>query len=507
VRQTVVLIRPPAGAAAWHGELTQAGFEVVELDAPVHPAQMPRAIRDAVRLRLRRRIDCVVTVSPRTAALTTGHLLRALGVPWIAQLDSTPPWRAGGRWWRAFHPRARTLQRASLVITRDARDAERLHREIGASVATIAPGGARLADHVRALVRGPADGGLRILMLGTLNTPHVEHLALAMRDRGHDVRVAGDVTPAYPPSKLPDAGVPASVIAVPAILTLRRLLRELRPDVVHAHWLYGFAFLAALARARPLVAMAWGSDVLAASPRQLRNCRYALRHSDLAMTDSAALVGRLVELGADPSRTELVNWGVDLKRFTPAEDRAAIRSRLGLGSGPVVLSPRALTPVYNPATVLDAFERASSRVPGLQLVLKHIGAEPQGLDRPLPEGARVVGHVPYEQMPDWYRAADIVVSIPSSDSSPRTVWEAMACGAPCVLSDLPWVRELIKPGRHALVVPVDAAAVADAIVAGVSEPERAESLAREGRALVERTRDSRHEMDRLSDIYRRLAER
>jgi L-malate glycosyltransferase len=510
VRHTVALIRPNRGSVAppiqQAAELADGGFEVVELDAPGRRAELPRAIGAVLTQRLRRRIDCVVTLSPGTGPLVLGYLLRTLGVPWIAQLEAAPAWHVGGRWWRAFHPHARALQRASLVTTRDGRDAERVHREIGASVAMLGPAGGQLAAHVLALLRGPAAGGLRILMLGTLNTPHVEHLALAMRERGHDVRVAGDVTPAYPPSRLPDAGVPASVIAVPAILTVRGLLREFRPDVVHAHWLYGFAFLAALARARPLVAMAWGSDVLTASPRQLRICRYALRHSDIAMTDSAALVDRLVELGADPQRTELVNWGVDLDRFTPAEDAAAVRSRLELGSGPVVLSPRALTPVYNPTTVLEAFERASSRVPGLQLVLKHIGAGRPELDRPLPDGVRVVGHVPYEQMPDWYRAADVVVSIPSSDSSPRSVWEAMACGAPCVLSDLPWVRELIEPGRHALVVPVDAAALADAIVETVRGKERAESRAREARRLVERTRDSRREMDRLSDTYRRLAE-
>ena len=39
----------------------------------------------------------------------------------------------------------------------------------------------------------------------------------------------------------------------------------------------------------------------------------------------------------------------------------------------------------------------------------------------------------------------------------------MACGSPTVVSDLPWVSELIEDGRHALVVPIDATAVASAI--------------------------------------------
>ena len=66
-------------------------------------------------------------------------------------------------------------------------------------------------------------------------------------------------------------------------------------------------------------------------------------------------------------------------------------------------------------------------------------------------------------MASYYQAADVCVSIPSSDSSPRSVWEAMACGCPVVVSDLPWVHELIEPERDALVVPIEAAALAGAI--------------------------------------------
>ena len=59
----------------------------------------------------------------------------------------------------------------------------------------------------------------------------------------------------------------------------------------------------------------------------------------------------------------------------------------------------------------------------------------------------MLGNVPVERMPDVYRAADVVVSIPSSDSSPRSVWEALACGRPVVVSDLPWAREELAHGR------------------------------------------------------------
>jgi glycosyltransferase involved in cell wall biosynthesis len=358
---------------------------------------------------------------------------------------------------------------------------------------------------------------LRLLMLGTVNSPHVESLATAMGERGFDVVVGGDEPPELSRSALAEHGIPVrpapphprrSLRGVQAhVRWVRRLIREFEPDVVHANWLPGFAFAAALAGASPLVAMAWGSDVYRAGPLQTLANRVSVRRADLVMADSQDLLDRLVDLGLRREYAVLVNWGVDLRTFTPASDRAALKGALGLGPGPVVLSPRSLMPVYNIGVIVKAFERVRRTEPEAQLVLKHMGATDAGLAElgQLGDAVTVIGAVPYDRMADYYRAADVCVSIASSDSSPRSVWEAMACGAPCVISDLPWARELIKPGEDALIVPIDAAAVADATLRVLDDPALAASLRERGRGLVERERDSAVEMDRLAAKYRDLA--
>lgn len=358
---------------------------------------------------------------------------------------------------------------------------------------------------------------LTLLMLGTANHPHVEHLALAMQELGHRVVVGGDIEPSLPPSVLPREGLEVRIAPRAARRTvtglashvrwIRRLLREVRPDVVHAHWIPGFAFFATVAGAKPLVTMAWGSDVLRADRRRLAAGRYTVRRADLVMTDSDSLLARLRELGAPPERTLLINWGVQLDVFSPpTSSRTAVRTRLGLDEGPTVLSPRSLSEVYNVPTIVAAFERLGRDREELRLVIKHMGVGERELGALAhPERVRLVGHVPYERMADYYRAADVCVSIASSDSSPRSVWEAMACGTPLVVSDLPWVHELIEHGRHALVVPIDAEAVAGAVERILTEPDLAAALAANGRELVERHRDRATEMARLSDAYVALA--
>lgn len=360
---------------------------------------------------------------------------------------------------------------------------------------------------------------LKVLMLGPLGPPHVENQALAVRERGFDVVVGGNAPPDLDDSAIEDAGIPVNVSPdvsrssptgmITTVRWTRSLIRAVAPDVVHAHWLPGFGFAAAAAAASPMAVTAWGSDVYRASGKMRLADRFTLRRADSVMADSQDLLDRCAELGAAPCRSELIQWGVDLQTFTPlpAEQKAAVKRELGIGPGPVILSPRSLAPVYNIPTILKAFDRVGCERPDAQLVLKHMGAVRIDLPPfPHPDRVTVVGRVSYEEMVRYYQVADLCISLTSSDSSPRSIWEAMACGCPCLLSDLPWVREFIEPERDALVVPVDATAAATAVARILDSPELATRLARNGRELVERNLDREREMDRLVEIYERLAD-
>ena len=59
-----------------------------------------------------------------------------------------------------------------------------------------------------------------------------------------------------------------------------------------------------------------------------------------------------------------------------------------------------------------------------------------------------------ETMPYFCKDADVVVSVPSSDSSPASVHEAMACKTPVILSDLPWYQGKFEKDQDVVVVPV-----------------------------------------------------
>src|SRR5262249_6431163 len=297
----------------------------------------------------------------------------------------------------------------------------------------------------------------------------------AVAAAGHDVHLVGRVVPNWPeleltvPSHRLATRWPPPVQGLRMSAGLRRVAAALEPDIVHAHYLPEYGGVAARAGLRPLVCSAWGSDVLLGGWLARWRSRSALNAATLVLADSAHLAREASALAARDVQVDVVRWGLDLERFSPGSAVEA-REALGLPSnGPLVAGVRGLRPLYNPELQLEAFARIRATRPEARFLLKHpltstppsIGAAIERLG--LEDAVTVLGNAPHGELPAVYRAADVVVSIPSSDSSPRSVWEALACGRPVVVSDLPWARDELVDGDQALLVPLDATAVAETI--------------------------------------------
>ncbi len=354
-------------------------------------------------------------------------------------------------------------------------------------------------------------------MVGWINSPLVTEWAQEFQARGYEVHLAGEADPSLPPAELPGlAGVHAMEALGPPGTRGRRMSAELgelaeaiAPDLIHAHSL-AFGWMAAKAGIRPLVVSAWGSDVFRVRATAKRRGRIALEGADVVLADSEALAQAAAMLAPDAPTARIVNWGVDEERFAPG-DRAASRALVGLPPAcPVVMGVRGLDSHFNPAALLRGFALLRDEVPDARLVLKHphdevppeIGAAIEKLA--IEDSVTVAGRVPPAELPDWYRAADVCVSIPSTDSSPRSVWEALATETPVVASDLPWAREWLTDGRDALLVPARPEPVADALASILGQPELAARLGSCGRALVTERATHAAEMAKVSEIYETL---
>lgn len=305
---------------------------------------------------------------------------------------------------------------------------------------------------------------------------------------------------------------------------MRRALQGLRPDVVHAHYLARFGWSAALAGMRPLVVTPWGSDLLQVRRRQLRTRLwngFALRRANLVTVSSEGMRRAAITAGARPDRVRLVHHGVETARFTAGPPDPALVARIAPNGGPVILSPRTIRPLYRHDVILDAVALVADRTRAVPtLVLSTLGADPTTLEAlrqraealGIGDRVRILDAVAPADLPDLYRLADVVVSVPETDSFAVTLLEAMSCERPIVAGDVPAVAPILAglhPTAGELVVPIgDAARTAAAIERALAlDPDERASMGTALRRYVVDTADYDTSMAMMERLYSDLAGR
>ena len=297
---------------------------------------------------------------------------------------------------------------------------------------------------------------------------------------------------------------------------LRRILRDLQPDVLHAHSAHRYGWQAGLSGTRPYVISVWGSDVLLNRPTWQGRfwTRYALSRADLVTAVSGYMRDAAVRRGADPRRVVEIQHGVDTRRFFPRRPPFFELRLLGLEHGGFVFSPRAIAPIYNHETIVAAF---ADLIGDHELLMTDRGADPEYLAEiqrragalGVGDRVRIIEAPPDDLMPSLYQAAGVVVSAPRSDSFPVTLHEAMACGTPIVAGDLPPIRAVLADLAPGAIVPtegVEPMAAAIRVALDLTTEERVRLGERLRRYVVE-TADYETNMLRMEDIYRDLAHR
>ena len=252
-----------------------------------------------------------------------------------------------------------------------------------------------------------------------------------------------------------DLGVGRKPSAVAGLARLAKLIRTTRPAVVHS-WLYHADLLATLALAlsgrRRETRLIWGvrnSDM--DMRRYARSSRYILKvlprlssRTDLVLCNSEA--GRTVHgrLGYRPPRWRVVPNGVDVERFRPRlDERAAIRAELGLNDEQFVIGMCArVDPKKDHGTFVKAAVTLAETVPEARFVLIGAGTDEPGspLDRAVVRsgiGNRIVRLGLRSDVGRLHAALDVAtLSSAFGEGFPNVVAEAMACGVPCVATDV-----------------------------------------------------------------------
>jgi glycosyltransferase involved in cell wall biosynthesis len=302
------------------------------------------------------------------------------------------------------------------------------------------------------------------------------------------------------------------------VLAVRRLYREIKPDLVHhvgleasivgslaAGWLpcvrlnalagLGFAFISNTLKARLV------------RPILRALLCYILRHPRATVLVQNADDGAVVRaLGACVGRIVVIaGSGVETDLLTPMPEPTAPITVAFVGR---LLEDKGLRPLVRAQALLA--ERGSA----VRLLIAG-DPDPANPTSIPPEeiagwrrqaGLELLGHVP--DIRAVWKAAHIAVLPSRREGLPKSLLEAAACGRPIVATDVPGCREIARPGVNALLVPPDdPVALADAIAQLAKDAELRHQFGQAGRKLVEQEFSAAQIGRQVRVLYDRLLSR
>jgi len=353
--------------------------------------------------------------------------------------------------------------------------------------------------HVMHVVPGLGPGGMELAMarlVRGIQTPDVRHTVVCLKGEAviRDQFPAGvDIHCMY--SKPNELALP---------FRLRRLIRQVRPTVIHArNW--GAWPDVALARllTRPRVPLVFSFHGFARTERPPLRRRVAFRllarmTTHLLTVCDAARQMLVREFGWPAGKVRVIPNGVDLAKFCPGPDQRRVSGRLLIGC------IGGLTAVKNHGLMLRALAGLVER--GADCELRIAG---EGPERPMLEGlaaelgiaSRVVFAGQVADVPALLRQFDLFVLPSASEAHPNALLEAMACGVPCVATDVGGVAEVLDSGACGLVVPPgDPEALANALHGLCVSAEERRRLAQAGR----RRAVEQYSMEKMTADYEAL---
>ena len=231
-------------------------------------------------------------------------------------------------------------------------------------------------------------------------------------------------------------------------LDVRRVTKEIKPDLIHAGPIQTCAFIIALSGFRPLLSMSWGYDLVRDAQKSAWMqwvTRYTLKRSAFFTSDAQVSRAKAIAFGMDPEKTVIFPWGTEIEHFTQKSFKPSRAKAFTL------FCNRTWESIYGVDVLARAFVRVAVENPNLNLILLGGGSQGAKIRQILMHGGvldrvHFGGHVSQADLPRWYHMADLYISPSHVDGSSVSLMEALASGLPCLVSDIPGNREWIEDG-------------------------------------------------------------
>lgn len=297
------------------------------------------------------------------------------------------------------------------------------------------------------------DEKMKICFVGDATSIHVKKWARWFVERGHELHLISDKPDEINGVKLHmlSTKLGARPFMKKAFQT-KRIIQEMKPDIVHGHFVLGYGTWAAYSGFHPLFLSAWGSDIIEDKTKTWvikRIIKWTLKKGDIIFVSDEDSKSMLIEKRIKNDKIVLNQWGVDFSAFNPSKRSEKFRNEL-VKSGHFVLSVNAWSPVYQVDVLIKSMPYVIGELPDVKFVILGGGVMESELRKLIKnlnveKNAIMMGRIPPEEMPKYYASADMLVD--AADAG-RGVGagigianlEAMACGLPIMIEEREYLR-------------------------------------------------------------------
>lgn len=325
------------------------------------------------------------------------------------------------------------------------------------------------------------------------------------------------ILPTLRHNRLYFAVVPFFLIA--QFFSMLLLVRKIRPDVIHAHWLVPQGFFGVLMKILfqvPVVVTAHGADVFGLQQALFTSMKqFAGTRADAVTVVSKALFNALTDIFPPEIQPEIISMGVDAGKFNPDKKNANLKRQYRI-DGPFLLFVGRLTTKKGVSFLIDALPAVLNNVPHTKLLIVGSGElsgelQAQVNSLGLNKAVLFVGSVPNTDLPAYYATADIFIgpSIQAEGGDREgfglTLVEAAMSGCLVIGTRTGGIEDIIQDHETGLLVPEkNVEALADTIIYALGHEKEMEAIKKAGRSRCVEKYDWQVIANRYKNLFVKL---
>lgn len=288
---------------------------------------------------------------------------------------------------------------------------------------------------------------------------------------------------------------------------LKRLIEEIKPDLLHAHYATSYGYMGARTNFHPYIITGWGSDIFDSPKNILMKMilKYSLKKADAVSVLTDITQKEIKKL--TNKKIELIPFGVDVELFTNKNNDGKTDSYFRIGA------IRTLSAKYGIEYLIRAFALLHTKYDNIRLEIVGDGDQRLYLEQlakelNIEEKTRFYGYISQTKDIKTYmhllQGFDVFVipSILDSETFGVAAVEAMACSLPVVATNIGGLPEVVDDNETGILVPVkNAKAIADALEKLIVDTSLRKYLGDNGRIKVEKNFDWKMSVEKMKFFY------